>query len=230
MAWKDSVQDTEDLSNPVPTQSNDDSEWRTIIKLDLHVGEMHLTDQFEWPLTPQHVGETEIPVPTPEHFAKQLCTDLGIGGEFVSIISHSIREQLYYARLNFDEAPKTSQMANPPLRPQDEDLESWEPKMEELDAEELERRLREQERASRYAMPFNYVLILFVGVCGVRKELELPTLLLLSVASWKRKMKVVRRALRGESVAATLLCLKIDICLTRRFPPSPLSIPASMIR
>lgn len=34
-------------------QAIQDSDWRAVIKLDLHVGDLHLQDSFEWPLAPQ---------------------------------------------------------------------------------------------------------------------------------------------------------------------------------
>ena len=122
-----------------------DEALRTIIKLDLQVGAIHLTDQFEWPVysTPSNHRQ-----PTPEAFARQLCADLGLGGEFVSIIAFSIREQLFYARLNFDVAPKLEELPNPPLR--GEDADSWLPSLETLSDGEMERRMREQDRAARY--------------------------------------------------------------------------------
>lgn len=144
------MNETEDLVKPPQIVLDEDSEWRIIIKLDLQIGDTHLNDQFEWPLLPQFVPDIEssVKVPTPEKFASQLCADLGIAGEFVSTIAHSIREQLCFARLNFDEAPKTHEVLVPPIRT-DEDMYQWQPTLEELDQEELERRLKEQERSSR---------------------------------------------------------------------------------
>ncbi|KAJ3254632.1 SWI SNF, matrix associated, actin dependent regulator of chromatin, sub b, member 1 [Boothiomyces macroporosus] len=45
---------------------------RIVIKLDIHVGSLYLKDQFEWPLFHQTIS--------PEQFAIQLATELGIGG------------------------------------------------------------------------------------------------------------------------------------------------------
>ncbi|KAI8799325.1 hypothetical protein BJ742DRAFT_846558 [Cladochytrium replicatum] len=64
-------------------------ETRVVIKLDLYVGKFHIRDQFEWDLDPR---EQLI---TPEEFARILTADLGLGGECVSVISHSIHEQLF---------------------------------------------------------------------------------------------------------------------------------------
>lgn len=140
----------------VASPVGDELDWRTTVRLDLQVGETHLTDQFEWPLTPQKIsdsadGDGGIPVLTPELFAKRLCAELGLGGEFVSMIAHSIREQVYYARLNFDEAPKISGLSMPPFRSGDAAASEFAPKFELLDEETIEARLREQERTSRRA-------------------------------------------------------------------------------
>jgi hypothetical protein len=63
---------------------------RLTIKLDLHVGSLFLKDQFEWPLFEHSI--------TPEEFASILSADLGISGEFLPLIAHSIREQVCIAR------------------------------------------------------------------------------------------------------------------------------------
>ncbi len=56
------------------------------LQLNIHVGNISLNDQFEWDLT--------NPLNSPEQFARQLCADLGLGGEFVTTIAYSIRGQL----------------------------------------------------------------------------------------------------------------------------------------
>ncbi len=43
-------------------------------------------DQFEWDLS--------NPLNSPEQFARELCADLGLGGEFATTIAYSIRGQL----------------------------------------------------------------------------------------------------------------------------------------
>ncbi|KAF1805998.1 hypothetical protein FB192DRAFT_1270447 [Mucor lusitanicus] len=62
-------------------------ELRTLIRLDIIVGNRILNDQFEWDITCQHNS--------PESFAETMATDLGLGGEFKTAIAHSIREQVY---------------------------------------------------------------------------------------------------------------------------------------
>ena len=45
-------------------------------------------DQFEWDLNNKDF--------TPEQFARSLCAELGLGYEFIVLIAHSIREQIYF--------------------------------------------------------------------------------------------------------------------------------------
>lgn len=59
------------------TRSNSDNkeiELRTIINLDITVGNRELVDQFEWDIS--------CPKNSPEEFAHTLATELGLGGEF----------------------------------------------------------------------------------------------------------------------------------------------------
>ena len=60
-------------------------------QLNIHVGNISLVDQFEWDLS--------NPLNSPEQFARKLCADLGLGGEFATTIAYSIRGQLsWHAR------------------------------------------------------------------------------------------------------------------------------------
>jgi len=59
---------------------------RVVIKLNIHVGNISLVDQFEWDLSEEKNS--------PEEFAKKLCSDLSLGGEFVTAIVYSIRGQV----------------------------------------------------------------------------------------------------------------------------------------
>lgn len=65
---------------------SDQTDTRVIIRLNIHVGNMSLVDQFEWDLS-----ETSN---SPEQFATRLCAELGLGGEFVTAVAYSIRGQL----------------------------------------------------------------------------------------------------------------------------------------
>jgi SWI/SNF-related matrix-associated actin-dependent regulator of chromatin subfamily B protein 1 len=63
------------------------TDQRVIIKLNIHVGNQSLVDQFEW-----DIGD---PNNNPEDIAIKLCSDLGLGGEFAAAIAYSIRGILY---------------------------------------------------------------------------------------------------------------------------------------
>ncbi|OMH84568.1 Chromatin structure-remodeling complex subunit sfh1 [Zancudomyces culisetae] len=96
-----------------------DPELRVSLNLEVILNQLVLRDQVEWDLstlpveqysnTPADTTTTtgsknEVCIEknnqkleytkTPEYFAKVLCADLGIGGEFIPLISNSIREQL----------------------------------------------------------------------------------------------------------------------------------------
>jgi hypothetical protein len=62
--------DEEEDENPIKKYS----ELRTLIKLDITVGNRELIDQFEWDIT--------CTKNSPESFAERLATELGLGGEF----------------------------------------------------------------------------------------------------------------------------------------------------
>ncbi|KAG0251454.1 Chromatin structure remodeling complex protein sfh1 [Linnemannia exigua] len=113
---------------------------RVIIQLDLHVGGINLRDRFEW-----DVGSDL----TPEEFSRQLAADLGIGGEFVTMIAHEIHEQLYRFKQDrlldrgFEAEPLYTGFRHL------EEAESWAPALETLTAEEYERVLEDRERSVR---------------------------------------------------------------------------------
>ncbi|KAF9201388.1 Chromatin structure remodeling complex protein sfh1 [Haplosporangium sp. Z 27] len=119
----------------VPTEGS-----RVVIQLDLHVGGINLRDRFEW-----DVGSDL----TPEEFAKQLTADLGIGGEFVSMIAHEIHEQLYRFKQDriLDRGFETEPLYSG-FRPTD-DGENWAPALETLTTEEYEKILEDRERSIR---------------------------------------------------------------------------------
>ncbi|KAF9113377.1 Chromatin structure remodeling complex protein sfh1 [Mortierella sp. AM989] len=119
----------------VPTEGS-----RVVIQLDLHVGGINLRDRFEW-----DVGSDL----TPEEFARQLTADLGIGGEFVSMIAHEIHEQLYRFKQDriLDRGFETEPLFSG-FRPTD-DGENWSPALETLTTEEYEKILEDRERSIR---------------------------------------------------------------------------------
>ena len=124
-----------------------DNDLRIVIKLDINVGTINLKDQFEWPLYSSLSNSM-----APEEFAKKLTAELGLGGEFTNAIAHSIREQIYTARLNIDDtnfALNLDRYKVPPFRSKDEDIDEWYPVIREMTEEEIERKHKEQERNIR---------------------------------------------------------------------------------
>ncbi len=103
---------------------------------------MGLRDQFEWPLF------STFPL-LPEDFAVQMTRELGLSSEFIPMISHSIREQVAIARLNYEEALPAPIIKTRPLRI-DVSQESWGPEIRTMTEGEVERIFKEQERSSRY--------------------------------------------------------------------------------
>ena len=76
-----------------PTESDnllkEQQDQRVIIKLNIHIGNISLVDQFEWDLSDA--------ANSPEDFAKKMCADLSLGGEFVTAIVYSVRGQVILA-------------------------------------------------------------------------------------------------------------------------------------
>ncbi|TPX31172.1 hypothetical protein SmJEL517_g05412 [Synchytrium microbalum] len=68
------------------TSNVDAQELRTIIKLDITIGNYCLMDQFEWDLNCKRNS--------PERFAELMVNELQLGPEFQTAIAHSIREQI----------------------------------------------------------------------------------------------------------------------------------------
>lgn len=125
---------------PVETFLEDQSDQRIILKLNIHVGNISLVDQFEWDMSEKDNS--------PEDFALKLCSELGLGGEFVTAIAYSIRGQLswYQRTYAFSEAPLPT--VEIPFRPQ-ADADPWCPFLETLTDAEMEKKIRDQDRNTR---------------------------------------------------------------------------------
>ncbi|ORE04807.1 SNF5-domain-containing protein [Rhizopus microsporus var. microsporus] len=118
---------------------------RVLIKLDLQIGKVNYKDQFEWDLQNDNTN-------APEVFSRQLAAELGVGGEYVGIISHAIREQLFRHKKQYVEELMIEGEIRSALdnvyRPMDE-TKHWEPQIETLSNDELEKLLISQERNIR---------------------------------------------------------------------------------
>ncbi|XP_026463988.1 SWI/SNF-related matrix-associated actin-dependent regulator of chromatin subfamily B member 1 [Ctenocephalides felis] len=116
------------------------SDQRVVIKLNIHVGNTSLVDQVEWDMSEKENN--------PEDFAMKLCAELGLGGEFVTAISYSVRGQLSWHQRTyaFSEAPLP--LVEVPFRPPSE-ADSWAPFLETLTDAEMEKKIRDQDRNTR---------------------------------------------------------------------------------
>lgn len=125
-----------------PTENilDQQTDQRVLIKLNIHVGNISLVDQFEWDL-----GEKNN---TPEEFALKLCAELGLGGEFVTSIAYSIRGQLSWHQKTYAFNEISSPGSDFPFRTQDE-ADQFSPFLETLTDAEMEKKIRDQDRNTR---------------------------------------------------------------------------------
>merc|ERR1712209_345165 len=93
---------------------------RVVIKLNIHLGNISLVDQFEWDIADDKNN--------PEEFSRKLCADLGLGGEFATAVLYSVRGQLAWHQSEAD---------------------IWSPFLETLTDAEMEKKIRDQDRNTR---------------------------------------------------------------------------------
>jgi chromatin structure-remodeling complex subunit SFH1 len=139
---------------PDSDEFNPDDMYRCIVTLNVNLSNHLYTDKFEWSLL--------HPPGTAEIFAKQTCADLGLPGEWVPAMTHAIYEAVL--RLKKDacesgglvgayggEIPNDAAHGTEAgWRYDPEHLaDEWEPKIEELSKEEIEKREGDRERQIR---------------------------------------------------------------------------------
>eukprot|EP00124_Ichthyophonus_hoferi_P003386 Ihof_evm8s290 gene=Ihof_evmTU8s290 len=137
------------IMNSIKEQLNDFSaynftwetaeEHRIPISLRIFVGNTQLQDQFEW-----DINSTDT---SPEVFASRLCADLALGGEYVSTVAHSIREQLLIYHKNMAETHIGDQLGPityPPLRSAKD--EAWGPTLEAVSEQDIEQFQKQKDR------------------------------------------------------------------------------------
>ncbi|KAJ3410469.1 SWI SNF, matrix associated, actin dependent regulator of chromatin, sub b, member 1 [Chytridiales sp. JEL 0842] len=140
---------TSDSANSLSAHFNFDEassdEQRILIKLDLQVGTLLLKDQFEWPL---HASSESI---SPEQFAAVLAAEVGVGGEFVPLIAHNIREQVHKARLDdrVGDIEFLPLLEGDLLLRSENEVVNYTPEVKELSEDDVEKILKERERTSR---------------------------------------------------------------------------------
>lgn len=154
-------------ASPVPPERDDaspDDTYRCIINLNINLSSQVYTDKFEWSLL--------HPPGTAEAFATQTCADLGLVGEWVPAMTHAIYEAVL--RLKKEACESGGMVAGWTLggvssgadypndaapgvgregagwRYDPEHLaDDWEPKIEILSKEEIEKREGDRERQIR---------------------------------------------------------------------------------
>ena len=128
-----------------------------VIKLNIHLGNISLVDQFEWDIADDKNN--------PEEFSRKLCADLGLGGEFATAVLYSVRGQLAWHQKSY--VFSESQMPAIEnafrlytmrarictlniifIRNQSE-ADIWSPFLETLTDAEMEKKIRDQDRNTR---------------------------------------------------------------------------------
>ncbi|KAI8623305.1 hypothetical protein F5Y19DRAFT_389038 [Xylariaceae sp. FL1651] len=154
------LQEVTASATPIPADSEDynpDDTYRCIVTLNVNLSSDLYTDKFEWSLL--------HPPGTAEAFAKVTCSDLGLSGEWVPAITHAIYEAVLRLKKEACEAgglvagwgTMGSELPNDAAHGADagwrydpEQLaDGWEPKIETLSKEEIERREGDRERQIR---------------------------------------------------------------------------------
>ncbi|CAI4217142.1 unnamed protein product [Parascedosporium putredinis] len=144
------AQDQDDLLNP-------DDAYRCLVSLNITLGSTLYTDKFEWSLL--------HPPGMADAFAKQTCADLGLHGEWVPAITHGIYEAVLklkkeacesggvvggWSGFQQEVANDSTHGAEAGVRYDPENLGAdWQPNIEVLTKEEMERREGDHERQLR---------------------------------------------------------------------------------
>ncbi|KAI9756260.1 MAG: hypothetical protein M4579_003927 [Chaenotheca gracillima] len=141
---------------PPSEEHNPDDTYRCIITLNINLLNKLYTDRFEWSLL--------HPPGVAEKFAKQTCADLGLAGEWVPAMTHAIYEAVLRLKKEACESGglvggtgvggeldnQAAEGAEAGWRYDNEHLaDEWEPKVETLSKEEIEKREGDRERQIR---------------------------------------------------------------------------------
>jgi chromatin structure-remodeling complex subunit SFH1 len=126
---------------------------RVPITLDVRAGKLYLRDRFEWDL---HSNLQ------PEQFASILVKEMGLGGEFISLIANSIREQLFKSRLEGDNVnmfPLESRFRG------EEEAKGWCPSIDFVPPEDADKFDNSKDRRNRYYFPLtnSFLLVQIAG-------------------------------------------------------------------
>lgn len=112
---------------------------------------------------------------SPEKFAVRLCAELGLGGEFVTAIAYSIRGQLSWHQRTYAYAETPLSTVENPFR-HGSDSEVWAPFLETLTDAEMEKKIRDQDRNTRYLIASYYTnfinYVSFITVINVHNTFK----------------------------------------------------------
>ncbi|CAG8710575.1 3803_t:CDS:2, partial [Acaulospora colombiana] len=160
---------------------------RVVLQIDVQIGTKHLLDHIEWDLRSSL---------TPEEFTKLFCADVGLTSEAMPMVAHAIHEEMLKHKKDVIEwgvlegggewkshaaglGNAWGRKGKGPKRMKGiwrdwAEIVSgdYAPRIEELTAEELERRELERERAARCVQSIQLVykfLTLFPGDCVARR-------------------------------------------------------------
>jgi chromatin structure-remodeling complex subunit SFH1 len=143
----------------IPTEDSEDyhpdDAYRCIVSLNINMMKKVYTDKFEWSLL--------HPPGMAEKFSRQTCADMGLGGEWVPVMAHAIYEAVLRLKREACESGSIGgsgfggEIENLALegreagwRFDNESLaDEWEPKVEVLSKEEIEKREYDRERQIR---------------------------------------------------------------------------------
>lgn len=145
--------------HPAPTshtENDPDDTYRCVVNLNINLQNKLYQDKFEWSLL--------HPVGVAEQFAKQTCADMGLYGEWVPAIAHAIYEAVLRLKKEACESgglvgglngygadiDNMAVSGEAGWRYDDEHLaQEWEPKIERLSKEDMEKREGDRERQLR---------------------------------------------------------------------------------
>lgn len=147
-------------SHPSANSNNEhdpDDTYRCVVNLNINLQNKLYTDKFEWSLL--------HPVGLAERFAKQTCADIGLSGEWVPAMAHAIYEAVLRLKKEACENGglvgamngyggeidnMAANGAEAGWRFDNEHLaDEWEPKLERLSKDEIEKREGDRERQLR---------------------------------------------------------------------------------
>ncbi|KAJ1666585.1 Chromatin structure remodeling complex protein sfh1 [Coemansia sp. RSA 1813] len=121
------------------------AELRVNLNLEVQVGTHVLRDRIEWDIL-EPLGSK------PEEFARTLCRDLGLGGEYPPLVAHRVREEISRMHKELSEAGDAHWLRQQPVdsifRPINM-AEAWGPSVEIMSAEDLDRMWMHKERSYR---------------------------------------------------------------------------------